>query len=72
MSQQVLSFALRAGQSLGQYELIEKLGEGGMGQVWKARHARLDKLVALKILPPNLMADPVLVDRFNREMKVVG
>ena len=57
---------------LGVYELIEKLGQGGMGAVWKARHTKLDKLVALKILPPHLMTDENAVARFAREMKAVG
>jgi serine/threonine protein kinase len=57
---------------LGPYELIEKLGQGGMGTVWKARHTKLDKLVALKLLPPHLMTDADAVSRFEREMKAVG
>jgi serine/threonine protein kinase len=57
---------------LGPYELIEKLGQGGMGTVWKSRHTKLDKLVALKLLPPHLMSDADAVSRFEREMKAVG
>jgi serine/threonine protein kinase len=57
---------------LGPYELIEMLGQGGMGTVWKARHTKLDKLVALKLLPPHLMSDADAVNRFEREMKAVG
>ena len=57
---------------LGPYQLIELLGQGGMGTVWKARHTKLDKLVALKLLPPHLMTDPEAVNRFEREMKAVG
>ncbi len=57
---------------LGEYELLEKLGEGGMGAVYKARHTRLDKLVAVKVLPKNRVADPGAVARFEREMKAVG
>src|SRR6478672_11099459 len=57
---------------LGPYELIEMLGRGGMGTVWKARHTKLDKLVALKVLPAHLMSDADAVSRFEREMKAVG
>src|SRR5262245_36431516 len=57
---------------LGPYQLIEMLGRGGMGTVWKARHTKLDKLVALKLLPPDLMSDADAVSRFEREMKPVG
>src|SRR5688572_6847589 len=62
----------RPATMLGVYELIEKIGQGGMGAVWKARHTKLDKLVALKILPPQLMSDENAVARFEREMKAVG
>src|SRR5262245_24252491 len=61
-----------AGTYLGIYELIEKIGQGGMGSVWKARHTKLDKLVAVKLLPPHLMTDAEAVSRFEREMKAVG
>lgn len=62
----------QVGRSIGPYRLIEKLGEGGMGSVWKATHARLDKAVALKLLPPQLLAHPEVVARFEREMKAAG
>ena len=57
---------------LGEYEILEKLGQGGMGAVYKARHRRLDKIVAVKVLPPDRMADPLALARFDREMKAVG
>ncbi len=59
-------------RELGEYELLEKLGEGGMGAVYKARHRRLDKIVAVKVLPPDRMADPLALARFDREMRAVG
>ncbi|MFO0868824.1 MAG: serine/threonine-protein kinase [Pirellulales bacterium] len=63
---------LAAGSRLDTYELVEKLGEGGMGSVWKARHVKLDKFVALKVLPVHLTQDPEAVRRFEREMRAVG
>lgn len=60
------------GVRLGSYEIAEKLGEGGMGAVWKARHLKLDKWVALKLLPPQLTGDSASVLRFEREMRAVG
>jgi serine/threonine protein kinase len=57
---------------LGQYQLVAKLGQGGMGAVFKAMHARLRKLVALKILPIERMQNAGALARFEREMQVVG
>lgn len=57
---------------LGQYQLLAKLGEGGMGAVYKALHTRLKRLVALKVLPPGRMSNQQAVDRFRREMEAVG
>lgn len=57
---------------IGPYQLINKLGQGGMGAVYQARHLKLEKLVALKILSPHLVGDAAAVQRFEREMKAVG
>ncbi|QDV70499.1 Serine/threonine-protein kinase PknB [Rosistilla carotiformis] len=57
---------------LGQYELIKKLGQGGMGAVYKAKHTRLRRIVALKVLPANLLQDEAAIARFDREMQAVG
>jgi len=58
--------------TLGQYELLEKLGQGGMGVVYKARHVKLDRIVALKVLSGARMVDEHAIARFEREMKAVG
>jgi serine/threonine protein kinase/WD40 repeat protein/formylglycine-generating enzyme required for sulfatase activity len=60
------------GTQLGVYKLEKKLGEGGMGAVWKAFHTKLKKHVALKVLPAHLLRDAKLVSRFEREMEAVG
>ena len=57
---------------LGEYELLAKLGEGGMGTVYKARQTRLKKIVALKVLPKQRTGDPRSQARFEREMEAIG
>ena len=59
-------------QNLRDYRIIAKLGEGGMGAVYKAVHQRLKKTVALKVLPSHRMGDHQTVERFEREMSVLG
>ena len=55
------------GQVLGgRYRLVELLGTGGMGQVFKAQHRRMQRIVALKVLPTALMKTPDAVKRFQR------
>jgi serine/threonine protein kinase len=58
--------------ALRDYQLLEKLGAGGMGTVYKARHQRLKRTVALKVLPPDRTRDKRAVARFEREMEAVG
>ena len=57
---------------LGNYTLIELLGQGGMGLVYKARHRRMDRVVALKVLSPEAVKTQTLVERFHREVKAVA
>jgi serine/threonine-protein kinase len=56
----------------GPYRLLERLGEGGMGQVFKALHINMDRLVALKIIPKELVSNPLAVSRFYREARAVA
>jgi serine/threonine protein kinase len=63
---------LPAGTKLGQYEIKEMLGRGGMGTVYKAYQLMLDRFVAIKILPAKLFTDPEFVTRFNREAKALA
>src|SRR3954471_7867790 len=57
---------------VGPYQLLRKLGQGGMGAVYLARQLRLDKLVAFKVLAPDLASNADAMRRFEREMKAVG
>src|SRR5206468_12388349 len=54
------------------YEILSLLGAGGMGEVYKAKDTRLDRTVAIKILPDALAADPQFRDRFDREARAIS
>jgi eukaryotic-like serine/threonine-protein kinase len=63
---------LSAGTRLGPYEIVSPLGAGGMGEVYKAKDTRLDRTVAIKVLPSHVSADPALRERFEREARAIG
>ncbi|MCC7510840.1 MAG: protein kinase [Planctomycetes bacterium] len=60
------------GATLGKCELISRIGQGGMGHVYKAKHTGLDKLVAVKVLPRELSRNDVLRERFMNEARMAG
>jgi eukaryotic-like serine/threonine-protein kinase len=64
--------ALAPGTHLGPYEILAPLGAGGMGEVYRARDTRLDRTVAIKVLPQHLANDPDSRQRFEREAKVLA
>ena len=64
--------ALTAGSKLGPYEIVSPLGAGGMGEVYRARDTRLDRTVAIKVLPQHLSANPELKQRLEREAKAIS
>ncbi len=63
---------MEAGEKLGPYEILEPLGAGGMGEVYRAKDTRLDRIVAIKILPVHLSSNPDFRQRFEREAKAVS
>jgi serine/threonine protein kinase/Tol biopolymer transport system component len=67
-----VTVALASGAKLGPYEIVSRLGTGGMGEVYRARDTRLDRTVAIKILPAHLSSDPIRKQRFEREAKSVS
>ena len=58
-------------QSIGHYRIISKLGEGGMGEVWRARDTKLNRDVAIKILPDAFARDTERMARFQREAQII-
>src|SRR5467141_3270094 len=64
--------SLASGTRLGPYEILAQLGAGGMGEVYRARDTRLDRSVAIKILPAQFSFDPVRKQRFEREAKTIS
>ena len=64
--------SLPSGTRLGSYEILSLLGAGGMGEVYRARDTRLDRSVAVKVLPDALGADPEFRERFDREARAIS
>jgi eukaryotic-like serine/threonine-protein kinase len=64
--------SLSTGMRLGSYEILSPLGEGGMGEVWRARDTRLGREVAIKVLPEGFVDDPERHARFEREAKLLA
>jgi serine/threonine protein kinase/Tol biopolymer transport system component len=64
--------ALTCGTKLGPYEIVSPLGAGGMGEVYRAKDTRLDRTVAIKVLPAHLSSDPELKQRMEREARAIS
>src|SRR5881409_1049934 len=64
--------ALSAGTRLGPYEVVDLIGAGGMGEVYKASDTRLNRTVAIKVLPPHWADDPEMKQRFESEARTIA
>ncbi|MBX0327703.1 protein kinase [Oscillochloris sp. ZM17-4] len=61
-----------SGRTLGRYQVLERLGRGGMAEVYRAYQPSLDRYVAIKVIYPHLASDPALLERFGREARAVA
>jgi len=64
--------SIESGSKLGPYEVLSLIGAGGMGEVYKAKDTRLDRTVAIKVLPSHLANSPERRERFEREARAVS
>jgi eukaryotic-like serine/threonine-protein kinase len=64
--------AILSGKRLGPYEVLSAIGAGGMGEVYRARDTRLERIVAVKILPDHLASRAELRERFDRETRAMA
>ena len=64
--------AILPGERLGPYEILSSIGAGGMGEVYRARDTRLDRIVAIKVLPDHLAEKVELRERFEREARTIA
>src|SRR2546422_10339729 len=64
--------ALTSGNRLGPHEILSAIGAGGMGEVYRARDTRLDRIVAIKVLPTHLADRTELRERFEREARTIA
>jgi eukaryotic-like serine/threonine-protein kinase len=64
--------AISVGQRLGPYEILSAIGAGGMGKVYRARDTRLERTVAIKVLPDHLSDRAELRERFEREARTIA
>src|ERR1700694_887385 len=60
------------GKSLGQFEILDTIGHGGMAMVYRARQASVNRIVAVKVLPPNPLYDATFYTRFQREVDIIA
>ena len=63
---------LKAGSVIGSFEILAPLGAGGMGEVWRARDSKLQREVAIKVLPDDIASDPDRLSRFQREAQTLA
>src|SRR3979411_1701675 len=59
-------------QTIGNYDLLEKIAEGGMGAIYRGRHRQTGQVVAVKIMPPHMASNPVLLKRFEQEFRAAS